>query len=90
MTPEEEFNTQRYFDYFRRRRAAIDHLDAVSMDKSELSPDQSILLSAGLAAMASEWSDKFKPIKQDGEQFDEFLRAANVHPCFERVCLPFF
>lgn len=81
-----------YFDFFRTRHAVATGLAPQQrVADHELSPDQHVLVGAGLDALSSRWGALRHPGKQLLHQWRmaEFLEEHGGHPCFSRVAGPY-
>ncbi len=88
---------ERFFNWFERRLA-----NARTLAKTPTTrPEASLVLAAGLDALARFWAETLKPdlVERrtakgkmapvpDRERFSSFLREMSGHPCFDRVSVP--
>lgn len=82
--------TASFFAYFWRRFEVASSLPATfGQVGDELTPDQHILVGAGLDALAKHWADSCGGPDKHRMRMAEFLALHGGHPCFERVAGPY-
>lgn len=82
--------TASFFAYFWRRFEVASSLPATfGQVGDELTPDQHILVGAGLDALAKHWADSCGGPVKHRMRMAEFLAQHGGHPCFERVAGPY-
>ncbi|MEQ9076266.1 MAG: hypothetical protein RLP09_20580 [Sandaracinaceae bacterium] len=88
-THEREYLIERFFDWFAARLKNARQL----YEASPTRPEASLVLGAGLDAMAKFWAQTFRPELAKGgvpagHRFSTFLRELAGHAAFDRVSVP--
>ncbi len=90
ISSEDGSDIKLFFDYFRKRHKVAATLPATfGQIGDEMTPDQHILVGAGLDALAMHWANLCKGPSQHQERMAEFLSTHGGHECFDRVAGPY-